>query len=236
MCGRYTNTLKREDLARIFPEAAHLADATGCERFNIAPTQDVLAVVERKGERRMGPLRWGLVPFWAKDVKIGAKMVNARAETLDSKPAFRDLVAQARSRCLVVADGYYEWLRPEDPKAPKVPVHMALAGRRPFAFAGLWTWWRPPEGGERLATCTIVTTRANAEVAHVHDRMPVMLCDDDSRDAWLDPANDAAALAPLLEPLAAGLLTVTPANPCVNSHVNDGPECLEAPDAPLTLL
>jgi putative SOS response-associated peptidase YedK len=229
MCGRYTNTLKRDDLARIFPEAAKLTDDTGLERFNIALTQDVLAIIERHGERRMGLLRWGLVPFWAKDVKIGAKMINARAETLQSKPAFRDLVAHARSRCLIVADGWYEWLRPEDPKAPRVPMYVTLPGRRPFAFAGLWTWWRPPDDGDRLATCTIVTTRASAEVAHVHDRMPVMLVDDETRAAWLDEAHDAAAVAPLLEPLPAGLLEVAPANPLVNSHVNDGPECLVAP-------
>jgi putative SOS response-associated peptidase YedK len=106
-------------------------------------------------------------------------------------------------------------------------MHMALADRSPFAFAGLWTWWRPPDGdGERLATCTIVTTRANATVAPVHDRMPVMLVDDAARAAWLDPANDGAAVAPLLEPLPEGLLTVAPANPIVNSHVNDSPECL----------
>jgi putative SOS response-associated peptidase YedK len=135
-----------------------------------------------------------------------------------------------------VADGYYEWLRPEDPKAPRIPMHMALADRRPFAFAGLWSWWTPPtgqpDGGERLATCTIVTTAANATVAAVHDRMPVMLCDDASRAAWLDPALDGAGVAPLLAPLAEGQLTVAPANPLVNSHVNDGPECLMAPTPP----
>jgi putative SOS response-associated peptidase YedK len=226
VCGRFTNTLKREDLAKTFPEAARLPDAVGCERFNVAPTQEVLSVIARGDERRMGPLRWGLIPFWAKDPRIGAKMVNARAETLEFKPAFRDLVAQARSRCLVVADGYYEWLRPEDPKAPRIPMRFSLADGRPFAFAGLWTWWRPQDGADRLATCTIVTTRANAIAAPIHDRMPVMLCDEASRAAWLDPALDAAGVAPLLAPLADGELIVAPANPCVNSHVNDGPECL----------
>ena len=230
MCGRYTSTLKQVDLARTFPEAAGVADPALFERFNVAPTQEVLAVIAAKdGERRMGPLRWGLVPFWAKDVKIGAKMVNARAETLASKPAFRDLVAKSRSRCLIVADGYYEWLRPEDPKAPRVPMHFSLEGRRPFAFAGLWTWWRPKDDAqaERLATCTIVTTTANATAARFHDRMPVMLCDEAAQAAWLDPALDAAGVAPLLQPLPEGLLQVAHANPCVNSHVNDGPECLE---------
>jgi len=234
MCGRFTNTLKREDLAHVFPEAAALPTTEGCERYNIAPTQDVLATVTtREGERRMGLLRWGLVPFWAKDVRIGAKMINARAESLSEKAAFRDLVEHGRSRCLVIADGYYEWLRPEDPKAPRVPMHLALADRRPFAFAGLWTWWRPKDDpdGERLATCTIVTTAANADVARVHDRMPVMLVDDASRAAWLDRALDGAAVRDLLAPLPAGLLTVSPANPLVNNHVNEGPELLVPADA-----
>ncbi|HEU4659023.1 MAG TPA: SOS response-associated peptidase [Capillimicrobium sp.] len=235
MCGRFTNTLKQADLARTFPEAAGVSDGALFERFNVAPTQEVLAVIAGKdGERRMGGLRWGLVPFWADDPKIGAKMVNARAETLTTKPAFRDLVARGRSRCLIVADGYYEWLRPEDPKAPRVPMHFSLAGRRPFAFAGLWTWWRPkddPDGSRRLATCTIVTTTANATAARFHDRMPVMLCDPEAHAAWLDPALDAAGVAPLLAPLPDDELRVARANPCVNSHVNDGPECLEAEPA-----
>lgn len=231
MCGRYTNTLRRADLARTFPEAAGVSDGALFERFNVAPTQEVLAVVATEdGERRMGGLRWGLVPFWAEDPRVGAKMVNARAETLTSRPAFRDLVARGRSRCLVIADGYYEWLRPEDPKAPRVPMHFSLAERRPFAFAALWTWWRPKDaadGAERLATCTIVTTTANAVAARFHDRMPVMLCDPEAQAAWLDPSLDAAGVAPLLAPLPDDLLEVACANPCVNSHVNDGPECLQ---------
>ncbi len=229
MCGRFTQTLKREDLAHVFPEAASASGDVGFERFNVAPTQDVLAVIARDGERRMGTLRWGLVPFWAKDPRIGAKMVNARAETLADKPAFRDLVERSRSRCLIVADGYYEWLKPEDPKAPRVPMRFSFADGRAFAFAGLWTWWRPQDGGkdDRLATCTIVTTAANRIAAPVHDRMPAILADEAARAAWLDEALDGAAPRALLAPLAddAGLVAA-PANPCVNSHVNDGPECL----------
>lgn len=234
MCGRFTNTLKREDLARIFPEAAELGDTASCQRYNVAPTQDVLSIVAaRDGARRVGTLRWGLIPFWAKDVRIGAKMINARAESLHEKAAFRDLVAHGRSRCLIVADGYYEWLRPEDPKAPRVPMHLALCDRRPFAFAGLWTWWRPKDDpdGERIASCTIVTTAANATVAPIHDRMPAMLVDDEARAAWLDPALDGDGVQELLRPLPDGLLSAGPANPCVNNHVNDGPECLVAPSS-----
>lgn len=231
MCGRFTNTPKQADLARVFPEAAGVRDAALFERFNVAPTQEVLSIVAAKdGQRRMGGLRWGLVPFWADDPKIGARMINARAETLATKPAFRDLVARGRSRCLIVADGYYEWLRPEDPKAPRVPMHFSLPDRRPFAFAGLWTWWRPKHGTggqERLATCTIVTTAANAVAGRFHDRMPVILADPEAQAAWLDPSLDAAGVAPLLAPLPDGLLRVARANPCVNAHVHDGPECLD---------
>jgi putative SOS response-associated peptidase YedK len=233
VCGRFTQTLKRDDLVSIFPQAASLGDdAALYERFNVAPTDPVLSVIARDGERRMGPLRWGLIPFWAKDTRIGAKMINARAETLTEKPAFRDLVAHSRSRCLIVADGYYEWLRPEDPKAPKVPMRMAPPDGRPFAFAGLWTWWRPKDGeGERIASCTIITTAANATVRPVHDRMPAILDDDASRAAWLDPAADGGGALELLRPLPDAALTVSPANPLVNSVANQGPELLVAPSA-----
>jgi putative SOS response-associated peptidase YedK len=232
VCGRFTQTLKRDDLISVFPQTGTLADDPELyERFNIAPTQPVLSVIARDGERRMGPLRWGLIPFWAKDTKIGAKMINARSETLTTKSPFSNLVDQSRSRCLIVADGYYEWLRPEDPKAPKIPMHMALADRRPFAFAGLWTWWRPKDDpdAERIASATIITTPANATVRPIHDRMPAMLVDEASRAAWLDPAYDGGAALDLLRPLDDRELIVEPANPLVNSHVNEGPELLIAP-------
>jgi putative SOS response-associated peptidase YedK len=234
MCGRFTQTLKRDDLVSIFPRAGSLTDDPRVyERFNVAPTDPVLAVISRDGEQRLGPLRWGLIPFWAKDVRIGAKMINARAETLTEKPAFRDLVKQSRSRCLIVADGYYEWLRPEDPKGQKIPMHMALADGGPFAFAGLWTWWRDKAAGdeaERIASCTIITTAANATVRPVHDRMPAILADDASRAAWLDPAGDDGAALELLRPLPDEALTVAPANPLVNSVANQGPQLLVSPD------
>jgi putative SOS response-associated peptidase YedK len=229
MCGRFTQTLKRDDLIGAFPQAVGVDEHDLFERFNVAPTQDVLAVIEHKGERRMGPLRWGLVPFWARDVKVGARMINARAESLTTKAPFKDLVAHERSRCLIVADGYYEWLRAEDPKSPRVPMRFTLADGRPFAFAGLWTWWSPPDGGDRLASCSIVTTRANRTVAPVHDRMPAVLADDEHRDAWLAPGAEAGDLTALLEPVPDELIAVAAANPLVNSHVNEGPELLAAP-------
>jgi putative SOS response-associated peptidase YedK len=233
VCGRFTQTLKRDDLVTIFPRAGSLSDDERLyERFNVAPTDPVLSVITRDGEERMGPLRWGLIPFWAKDTKIGAKLINARAETLTEKPAFRDLVKQSRSRCLIVADGYYEWLRPEDPKGRKIPMHMALREREPFAFAGLWTWWRDKaagDDGERIASCTIITVAANATVRPVHDRMPAILADDASRAAWLAPAGDDGAALELLRPLPDDALVVEPANPLVNSVANQGPELLIVP-------
>jgi len=240
MCGRYTNTLKREDLARIFPEAAHLADATGCERFNIAPTQDVLALVERKGERRMGPLRWGLVPFWAKDPSVGNRMINARAETAATKPAFRD--AMRRRRCLIPADGFYEWRKLADaapdsdapakgkrkPAVRKQPYLFRMKGDKPFAFGGLWdTWWRD---GKKLESFTILTTTPNELVAPVHDRMPVIVARADFA-RWLDSARNATDVQDLLRPYDAAEMEAVPVGKHVNSPGNDDPRCVEKEDA-----
>lgn len=235
MCGRYSQTLKRDDLAGIFPQVTSISGHDDLfERFNVAPTDDVLTIVTTKeGERRIGPLRWGLVPFWAKDLKIGSKMINARADTLTGKAAFRDLVEHGRSRCLIVADGYYEWLRPEDPKGLRIPMHMTLRDHAPFAFAGLWTYWRPKDDPDapRVATCTIITTDANATVRPVHDRMPVILADEESQATWLDRGLDHDGVRGLLRPLPDDRLTVTPANPLVNNVANDGPELLVGPPA-----
>src|SRR4051812_32095751 len=232
MCGRYTNTGTQTALARTFEEVRLMSGAVGCERYNVAPTDQVLAIVaDGDGGRHAGGLRWGLVPHWAPDLKIGARMLNARAETVTEKSAFRDLVATGRRRCLVVADGWYEWLKAEDRKQPRVPVHYTLAEGAPFAFAGLWTRWRPRDGGDAVASCTILTTRANAIAAPVHDRMPVILAAEQARAMWLDHDLDGAAGSELLTPLPDELLRVRPASPLANSVRNDVPECLEAPGA-----
>jgi putative SOS response-associated peptidase YedK len=233
VCGRYSNTRGKADRAQ-----ARLASMLGVEqpegddglrRFNIAPTQEVLAVVEEReerGGRRMERLRWGLVPAWAKEIKVGGKMINARAETLQQRPAYRHLVRRAGHRCLVLADGYYEWQKPEDPRQPRRPMHFTLADGQPFHFAGLWTRWHPPDSGEVVASCTIVTTDANEMVRPVHHRMPAILRDPEAWEAWLDPALDDEALAALLEPIAADQLTARPANPVLNSARHEGPDCL----------
>jgi len=239
VCGRYTQTAGGAQLAETFPEVRLLpSPGPGFERYNVAPTQQVVALGldrVRDRERVARLLRWGLVPGWAKDLRSGARMINARSETVATRPAFRGLVARAERRCLVLADGFYEWQRGEDPKVPRIPFRYTVDGGRPFAFAGLWTAWRPRDEPDAawVRTCTILTTDANALVAPVHDRMPVMLADPDRQAAWLDPALDGAGVAPLLVPLDPGRMAVAAASTRVNDARNEGPDLLAA-EAPAT--
>ena len=182
------------------------------------------------GEPVARALRWGLIPPWSKDGKVAYKMINARAETADEKPAYRALLANADRRALLLADGFYEWLRPEDRKQPRVPFRFTLADGEPFAFAGLWTPGRLD--GEAIESATILTTGANALVAAIHDRMPVILAGPDAERAWLSPELDAAAAKALCVPLDAELMRVAAANPLVNKvggDVAEGPILLAAP-------
>jgi putative SOS response-associated peptidase YedK len=175
-------------------------------------------------------MRWGLIPPWAKDAKIAYKMINARAETADEKGAFKRLLATADRRALLVADGFYEWLRSEDRKQPRLPFRFTLADGAPFAFAGLWT--PGTLDGGPIESATILTTAANGLVAAVHDRMPVILAGPDGERAWLSSELDALAAKALCVPLPAEQMTVTPANPLVNKvggGVTEGPELLTAP-------
>lgn len=225
MCGRYTVTVPLEQLAFRFgfDPAGPAGDLR--PRYNVAPAQEVLAVLP-DGERRLPRLlRWGLIPSWAKDPGIGARLINARIETVAEKPAFRQAVR--RRRCLVPADGFIEWRRQG---GRRDPFWFRLRSGEPFAFAGLWEVWTP-QGGPALASCTILTTAANALVAAIHDRMPVILPAEAEED-WLDPTAPAEALlAALREPYPAEAMEVRPANPRVNSPRNDDPGCL-APEDP----
>jgi putative SOS response-associated peptidase YedK len=193
----------------------------------------VIAIVRGEdGAPQARAMRWGLIPPWAKDARIAYKMINARAETVDQKTAYRRLIATAERRALLLADGFYEWLRPEDRKQPRVPFRFTLADGAPFAFAGLWTPGKLD--GEPIESATILTTEANTLVAAVHDRMPVILAGEELEQAWLSPELDAAAAKALCLPLAAELMSVAPANPLVNkvdSGVTEGPALLLAPDA-----
>lgn len=194
-------------------------------RYNIAPTQSVAAirVVGDGRERVADALRWGLIPHWAKDRHLALKLINAKAETLTEKPAFRSLVA--RHRCLIPADGFYEWRKDADGK--RLPVRFTLADGGLFAFAGLWAGWRDPQTGELVESCTIVTTRANELVAGVHDRMPAILAREAEAD-WLDADISVDHAISLLAPTPSELMRAEPASPLVNSTRNEGPELLAA--------
>jgi putative SOS response-associated peptidase YedK len=222
VCGRYT--LATADPAAIrarFPVGESVAIAT---RYNIAPGDQVLAVTaDREGTPRGELLRWGLVPSWAETPETGLKMINARAETVDARPAYRR--AFERFRCLIIADGFYEWRAL--PNGYKEPHHIARADGEPFAFAGLWSMWRKDEE-HQLRTCAILTTAANATVAPLHDRMPVILANAHER-AWLDPSTAQPALHQLLRGLGSDDITTRPVGRAVNDARYDGPACLSPP-------
>jgi putative SOS response-associated peptidase YedK len=188
-------------------------------RYNIAPTQAVAVVRAGEGGRRLDGLRWGLIPSWAKDEALGDRMINARAETLAEKPAFRS--AFRARRCLIVADGFYEWRKVGGRKQPHC---IAFRDRRPFGFAGLWERWEGGADGP-VESCTIVTTSANEVVAPIHDRMPVIL-DPMEFTLWLDPGvTDTSRVADLLRPYAPDLLEAYPVSLLVNNPANDSPAC-----------
>jgi putative SOS response-associated peptidase YedK len=195
-------------------------------RFNVCPTEPVLAVC---GEREPRALRWGLVPPWARKLGAGYEPINARSETLLEKRVFAPLVADGEKRCLVVADGWYEWLKPEKPRGDRIPFRYTVDGDELFAFAGLWDERRV--GGERVASVTILTTAANAVAAPVHDRMPCVLASPDAEAAWLSSDVDADAALELLLPLHASRTAVAPANPAVNRAGVEGPELIVPPPA-----
>ena len=218
MCARFTLATNDRTIQLRFH--AILEGLALTERYNTAPTQNVLAIIERDGAHRAGFLRWGLVPSWAKDPSIGQKLLNARAETLGEKPSFRQ--AFAKRRCLIPADGFYEWCK-EGSK--RIPMRFVLKSGEAFAFAGLWESWRQPDG-EMLSTCTIITTAPNDLVAPVHDRMPVILAPD-AEGVWLDTSvTDAALLRSLLAPYPAAALRAYEVAPIVNSPRTDTAACI----------
>jgi putative SOS response-associated peptidase YedK len=221
VCGRYT--LATPDPASVrgrFPvgEAVEIT-----QRYNVAPGDPVLAVTaDREGSPRGELLRWGLVPSWSKRPDGGLKLINARVETVAQRPAFR--AAFERFRCLIIADGFYEWQRPAS--GPKRAFHIARKDGGLFAFAGLWSIWRSDDGA-KLRTCTIITTAANPVIAPLHDRMPVILAAD-GEAAWLDPATPRAELGEILAGLPASKTSLRPVGAAVNDARYDGPECLSA--------
>ena len=218
MCGRYTLTVPVEILAEEFGVTGPLPEVP--PSYNIAPTQEVAAVLADDGERRLEMLRWGLIPSWADDPGIGSRMINARSETVPEKPSFRR--AFRERRCLILADGFYEWKRTNDGKQP---YYIRMEGGRPFAFAGLWESWRG--GREEIRSCTILTTEANDRVSNIHHRMPVILAPED-HGLWLDPdVREADPLLPLLAPYPDDVMEAYPVSRFVNRPANDDPRCVE---------
>jgi putative SOS response-associated peptidase YedK len=228
VCGRYTNSAGVKELNERFK--VPISSERGTRRFNIAPTEDVLAIVAPEGQPEARLLRWGLVPWWAKDLKTSPKMINARLETLTSRPAYRELVPKASRRALQIADGYFEWQKPERRSEPRQPFYFQVDGGIQFAFAALWTPARID--GQRIQSVTLLTcdSAPNRLAGAIHDRMPVILPDPDSQRAWLDPTLDLEDVLGLCHAIPASRLSVSAANPAVNKAGGpEGPELLRAP-------
>ncbi|MFC6153811.1 SOS response-associated peptidase [Nocardioides yefusunii] len=247
MCGRYASSSSAEDLVDEYEVVENLVRTPLHPNYNVAPTTQVPVVLERPdrvtseglhvpGARQLRTLRWGLVPGWAEDVSVGARMVNARSESAATKPAFRR--AFSARRCLVPADGYYEWqdlsrdgAGTAGAKVPKQPWFVRPADGSPLTMAGLFEIWRDPalpsdHPDPFVWTCTVLTTQATPDLAHVHDRMPLTV-PDDLRDAWLDPAlTDVDEVVALVRPAGAGTMTAHPVARTVNSVRNNGPDLL----------
>ncbi len=218
MCGRFTLAIDPDVLQEAFGLTAPFP-AELVPRYNVAPSQPV-AVVANGQQRKLELFNWGLIPSWAKDPKIGNRLINARAETLAEKPSFR--AALKKRRCLILADGFYEWKR--EGKA-KTPTYIQLTDGRPFAFAGLWEVWKSPDDS-LVKSCTIITTTPNALLGKIHDRMPVIL-PPTAYDLWLSPEElPAEKTLPLLKPFAAAQMKAVPVSPRVNSPAFDAPECV----------
>jgi len=223
VCGRITLSTDKDDLQSRwgFIDPSGVLDLIK-PRYNIAPSQNSPTLVVKEDRRVLVMMRWGLVPFWAKEASIGYKMINAKSETLTEKPSFRKPFKE--KRCLVLADGFYEWEKTD--KKNKVPYRFVLKNRQPFAFAGLWDVWKTPEG-DTLLSFTIITTRANELMERIHDRMPVILNEKDEAK-WLDPEfKDTDKLSSLLQPYPSEQMVAYKVSTIVNSPKNDTPSCIE---------
>ena len=218
MCGRFSLTRGDQNMEEEF--GAKLRNPYR-PRYNIAPTQEVLVLLNDGIERRLETFRWGLIPSWAKDPKIGSKLINARAETIFEKPSFRS--AAKDRRCLILADGFYEWAKTD---RGKIPMYVRRKTGRPFGFAGLWEFWQSPEG-EEVRTCAIVTTEPNALMLSIHNRMPVIV-QKKLEEVWLDPAlKQQSELMEVLQPYPAEEMEAFSVSKLVNAPTNDSPECVK---------
>ncbi len=225
MCGRFALMTSTEQLAAQFGVSQTAVETLppSVPRYNIAPTQPVVAIrLGEDGQRELTFFHWGLVPSWSKDVKIGSRMINARSETVTEKPSFR--TAFKRRRCLIPADGFYEWQKQANGKQPMF-IRPAKGEERPFALAGLWEQWHDTEGGA-LQSCTILTTTPNELMADIHNRMPVIIEPEDF-DLWLDPEPEPEQGLHLLRPYPAEKMTAYPVSTVVNNPRNETPECIQ---------
>lgn len=221
MCGRYSQQQSAEIIAEVFQVDNVLPLKP---RYNIAPTQSVATILQTAKNRQFKLLHWGLIPSWAKDTKISSKLINARAETVAEKPSFRS--AFRRQRCLILADGFYEWQQQEDKQ--KQPFYFRMSDQSPFAFAGLWEHWKAQETGETIESCTIITTEPNELMKSVHNRMPVIL-EPKNYDLWLDrEVKKLELLQPLLKPYPAEEMTTFAVSKVVNKPSNDTAECINS--------
>lgn len=220
MCGRYTITVTFEELLAYFA----LEETTApfhTPRYNVAPGQLIPAVINDGEQLRIGQLKWGLIPSWAKDAKLAYKMINARAETVHERPAYKGPFQ--RKRCLIPADGFYEWKATHD--GGKQPMRIALHSRPIFSFAGLYDTWISPEG-EKISTCTIITTEPNTLVKDIHDRMPVILPEEDEHK-WLEHGQHPEVLHAMLKPYDVDDMYAYPVSPRVGNVKNDSEECIK---------
>lgn len=233
MCGRYTLTPSRSELEGAFPELAGLPqDRVFAERFNVAPSQEIAVLTtDAEGATRAELMRWGLVPSWSKGPDAGVKMINARSETLRERPSYRGLVAKSKGRCLIPADGFYEWQPVQGGR--KQPWRFTVDDGGPFTFAGLCTTWQPPDDGPELRSCTIITTDANRLVEPIHDRMPAIIADGELRRSWLDPAVDGDAACSMLGPFDPARMSAVKASRAVGRPGNEGPSLLIAEEETL---
>lgn len=217
MCGRFVRSSSLRSIAEVF--GLDQPDLSFEPSYNVAPTQKIL-IINNEGRKQIVSCRWGYVPSWAKDIAIGNRMINARAETVATKPAFRS--AFKKRRCLIIANGFFEWL---SQGRRKVPIYIRLKSDQPFGFAGLYNTWISPEG-EAVCTCTIITTEANELLSEVHDRMPVIM-PRDKEDFWLDPKNgDFDGLLSVLRPCPPDELECYRVSSRINSPAYDSPENL----------
>lgn len=220
MCGRFTITITMEELMEMFDLEDLVGSSAFLPRYNIAPTQMIPAIIAHEGRRRLGELRWGLIPSWAKDEKVGFQTINAKAETIAEKPAFRN--SFQRKRCIIPADGFYEW---QKNGTVKTPYRIVLKDAPAFAMAGLYDTWTSADG-TKVSSCTIITTTPNELMADIHNRMPVILHRQDIT-AWLDRSwQNTAELTKLLRPYEASAMRAYRVSPAVGNVRNDSPELI----------